>query len=52
LQRDLRIRRAELAPRHLWADFKAHLALRFHDPANPRAYNIFQKRAMPGWSSC
>jgi len=41
--KDLRLRRAELAPRHLWADFQAHLALRFHDPARPGAYNIFQK---------
>jgi Ni/Fe-hydrogenase b-type cytochrome subunit len=46
--RDLRIRPAELGPRHLWADFRAHLALRFHDPANPRAYNIFQKLAYAG----
>ncbi len=45
---DLRVRRAELAPRHLWADLKAHLALRFHDPANPAAYNIFQKLAYAG----
>lgn len=42
-RRDLRIRRAELAPGHLWADLRAHLAFRFHDPADPRAYNIFQK---------
>ncbi|WP_213980179.1 cytochrome b/b6 domain-containing protein [Sphingomonas sp. dw_22] len=46
--RDLRIRPAELAPRHLWADLKAHLALRFHDPADPQAYNIFQKLAYAG----
>jgi len=46
--RDLRIRRAELGPRHLWADLKAHLALRFHDPKNPRAYNIFQKLSYAG----
>ncbi|MFZ5748977.1 MAG: cytochrome b/b6 domain-containing protein [Pseudomonadota bacterium] len=42
-QRDLRVRTSELAPRHLWADLKDHLAFRFHDPKNPRAYNIFQK---------
>ena len=42
-RRDLRIRRAELSPHHLCADLKAHLAFRFHDPADPRAYNIFQK---------
>lgn len=45
---DLRIRRSELAPRSLWADLKAHLALRFHDPDNPRAYNIFQKLSYAG----
>ncbi|MHA6718945.1 cytochrome b/b6 domain-containing protein [Sphingomonas sp. RS6] len=45
---DLRIRAAELHPAHLWDDAKAHLALRFHDPANPRAYNIFQKLAYVG----
>src|SRR5262249_19583908 len=37
------LRRRELAPRRLWADFKAHLAFRFHDPARPGAYNILQK---------
>jgi thiosulfate reductase cytochrome b subunit len=39
----LRIRRAELAPRHLWDDLKAHWNFRFHDPADPKAFNIFQK---------
>ncbi|WP_448663097.1 cytochrome b/b6 domain-containing protein [Sphingomonas sp. CJ20] len=48
IQRDLRIRRGELAPRHLWADLRAHLSLRFHDPENPRAYNIFQKLSYVG----
>lgn len=42
-QRDLRVRRADVAPAHLAADAKAHLALRFHDPENPREYNAFQK---------
>lgn len=42
-QRDLRIRAAELAPAHLAADVRDHLAFRFHDPANPAAYNILQK---------
>lgn len=42
-QRDLRVRARELAPRALLHDVKEHLALRFHDPANPAAYNIFQK---------
>jgi Ni/Fe-hydrogenase b-type cytochrome subunit len=45
---DLRIRRSELTRGHLWADFKAHLALRFHDPEAPRAYNIFQKLSYAG----
>ncbi|QDX27771.1 DUF4405 domain-containing protein [Sphingomonas suaedae] len=47
-QRDLRIRAGELAGRHLKADLRAHLALRFHDPENPRAYNIFQKLSYAG----
>lgn len=47
-QRDLRIRRSELSRGHLITDLKAHLALRFHDPENPRAYNIFQKLSYAG----
>jgi Ni/Fe-hydrogenase b-type cytochrome subunit len=46
--RDLRVRGAELRPAALWTDFKAHLALRFHDPHDPRAYNIFQKASYAG----
>lgn len=42
-QRDLRVRAKELAPHVLAHDVREHLALRFHDPADPRAYNIFQK---------
>lgn len=42
-QRNLRVRAAELKPEHLVDDAKAHLAFRFHDPARPAAYNIFQK---------
>ena len=42
-QRDLRVRAGELAPRNLLHDLKEHLAFRFHDPANPGAFNIFQK---------
>lgn len=42
-RRDLRIRGRELRPAALWHDFREHLVLRFHDPADPRAYNIFQK---------
>lgn len=48
LQRDLRIRSEELTPAHLLEDARAHLQLRFHDPANPRAYNIFQKISYAG----
>jgi Ni/Fe-hydrogenase b-type cytochrome subunit len=48
IQRDLRVRAGELAPAHLLDDAKAHLDLRFHDPANPRAYNIFQKLSYAG----
>lgn len=42
-RRDLTVRPRELAPRHLLADLKAHLAFRFHDPERPGDYNIFQK---------
>jgi len=42
-QRDLRVRADELKPRSLLHDLKEHLAFRFHDPANPAAFNIFQK---------
>jgi thiosulfate reductase cytochrome b subunit len=34
-----------LRPANLWTDLKAHLAFRFHDPAKPGAYNLFQKLA-------
>ncbi|MBO9714373.1 cytochrome b/b6 domain-containing protein [Sphingomonas sp.] len=44
----LTLRRAELAPAHLLADLKAHLAFRFHDSADPLAFNIFQKLAYIG----
>ncbi|PKP91106.1 MAG: hypothetical protein CVT77_13125 [Alphaproteobacteria bacterium HGW-Alphaproteobacteria-16] len=47
-QRDLRIRAKELTASHLAADARAHARLQFHDPANPRAYNIFQKLAYAG----
>ena len=46
--RDLRLRRRELTPRHLWADVRAHLDFRFHDPARPRDYNVFQKLSYIG----
>jgi Ni/Fe-hydrogenase b-type cytochrome subunit len=44
-QRDMRIRARELTPGHLWADIKEHWAFRFHDPANPAAFNVLQKIA-------
>jgi Ni/Fe-hydrogenase b-type cytochrome subunit len=47
-QRNFRVTRAELKPAHLWTDFKAHLNLRFHDPENPTAFNIFQKLSYIG----
>ena len=48
IARDLRLRARDLKPAALWTDFKAHLALRFHDPHDPRAYNIFQKLSYVG----
>ncbi len=47
-RRDLRIRARELAPGHLARDAREHWAMRFHDPADPRVYNIFQKLAYAG----
>jgi thiosulfate reductase cytochrome b subunit len=44
IRRDLVPRRHELAPKHLWADFKDHLRLRFHGD-EPGQYNILQKLA-------
>ena len=44
-QRDLAIKPKEITPGHLWYDVKEHLALRFHDPANPTAFNVLQKIA-------
>ncbi|MBB4616632.1 cytochrome b/b6 domain-containing protein [Sphingomonas abaci] len=43
IQRDLRVRRSDVTPAHLWADLRAHWNFRFHDPERPRAYNAFQK---------
>lgn len=42
-QRDLRLRRAELAPAHLAQDVREHLALRFHDAKAPGSFNTLQK---------
>ena len=47
-QQNFRLRRDELKPRHLWDDLKAHFSLRFHDPENPKAFNIFQKLSYIG----
>jgi len=47
-QRQLRVRAGELAPRNVLHDLKEHLAFRFHDPADPSAYNIFQKLSYVG----
>jgi len=44
-QRDFRIRGRELSAAHLWYDAQEHAALRFHDPDQPNARNIFQKLA-------
>ncbi len=46
--RDFRMTRAELAPKHLWADVKEHLAFRFHDAEHPDRFNILQKLAYAG----
>ena len=42
-QRDLRVRRRDLAPAVLAHDIREHFAFRFHDPAHPGAYNVLQK---------
>ncbi len=47
-QRDLRLRRAELAPAHLANDVREHLALRFHDPKAPGSFNTLQKLSYVG----
>jgi Ni/Fe-hydrogenase b-type cytochrome subunit len=47
-QRDLRLRRAELAPTHLAHDVREHLALRFHDPNAPGSFNTLQKLSYVG----
>ncbi|WP_245843915.1 cytochrome b/b6 domain-containing protein [Sphingomonas spermidinifaciens] len=47
-QRDLRLRASELAPAHLARDVREHLALRFHDPKQPGAFNTLQKLSYVG----
>lgn len=44
-QKQLTIRAHEITPGHLWYDIKEHLALRFHDPKDPGAFNVLQKIA-------
>ncbi|WP_085808681.1 cytochrome b/b6 domain-containing protein [Sphingomonas sp. TZW2008] len=46
--RDLRVRRRELTVRHVAADVREHLSFRFHDPADPQAYNLLQKLSYVG----
>lgn len=43
VQRDLLPRRAELRPRHIWEDAKAHVRLRFATGKDAARYNILQK---------
>nr|WP_240309446.1 cytochrome b/b6 domain-containing protein ['Sphingomonas ginsengisoli' Hoang et al. 2012] len=47
-QQDLRIRAAEVAPRHLWHDIKDHARLRFPTGIAALRYNILQKLAYAG----
>lgn len=47
-QRDLRFRRGDLTRTSLWADIRAHLDFRFHDPEHPGAYNVLQKLSYVG----
>lgn len=46
--RDLRIRRQEVAPGHLWQDIKDHARLRFPTGAAALRYNVLQKLAYVG----
>ncbi|QIK79198.1 DUF4405 domain-containing protein [Sphingomonas piscis] len=45
IQRDLRLSRAELAPRHLWQDIMDHARLRFPTGQAALRYNVLQKIA-------
>ncbi|WP_343342817.1 cytochrome b/b6 domain-containing protein [Sphingomicrobium sp. XHP0239] len=42
-QRDLKFRRNELSPRHIWQDIKDHARLRFPTGAAALDYNVLQK---------
>ena len=48
IQKDLTLRRRELAPRHLWHDVVEHLKLRFHNLEDPSAFNVLQKLSYIG----
>ncbi|MBA3666711.1 MAG: cytochrome b/b6 domain-containing protein [Sphingomonas sp.] len=48
VQRDLAIRKAEIAPHHLWQDIKDHARLRFPTGAEALRYNILQKLSYIG----
>lgn len=43
MQRDLTLKREELAPAHLWQDVKDHARLRFPTGAAALSYNVIQK---------
>lgn len=43
IQRDLRLRRRELAPAHLWQDVKDHARLKFPTGQEALSYNVLQK---------
>lgn len=43
LQRDLTLKRRDLAPAHLWQDVKDHARLRFPTGAAALSYNVIQK---------
>jgi len=48
IQRDLTLSRREVAPANIWHDVVEHLKLRFHNPADPGAFNILQKLSYIG----
>ncbi len=48
LAKDLRVRRGEWAPRHIWRDIKDHARLRFPTGEAAARYNILQKLSYIG----
>ena len=48
LKKDLHVRRAEWAPRHIWQDIKDHARLRFPKGAAAARYGILQKLSYIG----